>query len=121
MLLELPARAWWHAMWGGVLPSTASVAGVGGVCSATGRGVRSRSVRAVSSSGRAGVASVARGVWFPSKGRVLRRLALWEGVALLPVRMFSDARFSHLATQFVHSCPAFLHVQDVFRALEQQQ
>ena len=122
LLLELPARAWWHVMWGGgVLPSTASVAGVGVVYSAAGRGVRPRSVRAVSSSGRAGVASVARGVRFPSEDRVLRRLALWEEVELFSVRIFSDARFSHLATQFVHSCPAFLHVQDVFRALEQQQ
>ena len=106
---------------GGVLPLTASVAGVGVVCSATGHGVRPRSVRAVSSSGRAGVASVARGFRFPSEDRVLRCLAFWEGVALLPVRMFSDTRFSHLATQFVHSCPAFLHVQDMFRALERQQ
>ena len=39
----------------------------------------------------------------------------------MPVRMFSDAWFLHLATQFVHSCPAFLHVQDVLLALEQQQ
>ena len=64
---------------------------------------------------------MARGFRFPSEDRVLRRLALREGVALLPVRMFSDEWFSHLATQFVHSCPAFLHVQDVFRVLEQQQ
>ena len=54
---------------------------------------------------------------------MLRRLALWEGVALFPVSRFSDTRFSHLVTPFVHSCPAFLYVQDVFRALalEQQQ
>ena len=76
-------------------------------------------VQAVLSSGRAGVASVARGVWFPSD--VLWRLALWEGVALFPVSSFSDARFLHLVTQFVHSCLAFLHVQDMFQALKQQQ
>ena len=52
---------------------------------------------------------------------MLRRLALSEGVTLLPLRIFSDARFLHLATQFVHSCPAFLHVQDVFWVLEQKQ
>ena len=99
---------------------TASMVDVGVVCSAAGRRVRPRGVRAVTSSGCVGVASMARGVRFPSEFRVLRRLALWEGVALLPVRIFADARFSHLATQFVHSCPDFLHVQDVFRSLEQQ-
>ena len=46
---------------GGVLPSTASMAGVGVVCSAAGRKVRPRSVQTVSSSGRAGVTNVAMG------------------------------------------------------------